>query len=240
MTCRSKGRPSSSSAISTFQQYDANGCSCSVSVIGPAPVRRMTDPVGNPVSLRHDPDLRHLRPHRGHSRHADAAAAPGSARPRRSSPTRPGSTSFHLAEHHGSEPLHGADAGDLHRRRVADHEDDPLRADGEAAAAAPSASGSSRTCASPTSSPAAASTSASAVASRRSSTAWFGSSWTESKERFEDALGIICNAFATGEISSAGQRVSRLPDASRSRRSPSRIRSRSGIRATRSRPAVTA
>jgi alkanesulfonate monooxygenase SsuD/methylene tetrahydromethanopterin reductase-like flavin-dependent oxidoreductase (luciferase family) len=34
--------------------------------------------------------------------------------------------------------------------------------------------------------------------------AWFGSRWTESKERFEDTLGIICNAFATGEISSAG------------------------------------
>jgi alkanesulfonate monooxygenase SsuD/methylene tetrahydromethanopterin reductase-like flavin-dependent oxidoreductase (luciferase family) len=34
--------------------------------------------------------------------------------------------------------------------------------------------------------------------------AWFGSRWTESRERFEDTLGIICNAFATGEISSAG------------------------------------
>ena len=34
--------------------------------------------------------------------------------------------------------------------------------------------------------------------------AWFGSKWTESRERFEDTLGIICNAFATGEISSAG------------------------------------
>jgi alkanesulfonate monooxygenase SsuD/methylene tetrahydromethanopterin reductase-like flavin-dependent oxidoreductase (luciferase family) len=34
--------------------------------------------------------------------------------------------------------------------------------------------------------------------------AWFGSRWTESKERFEDTLGIICNAFATGEISSEG------------------------------------
>jgi alkanesulfonate monooxygenase SsuD/methylene tetrahydromethanopterin reductase-like flavin-dependent oxidoreductase (luciferase family) len=34
--------------------------------------------------------------------------------------------------------------------------------------------------------------------------AWFGSRWTESKERFEDSLGIICNAFATGEISSEG------------------------------------
>jgi len=34
--------------------------------------------------------------------------------------------------------------------------------------------------------------------------AWFGSTWTESRERFEDTLGIICNAFDTGEISSAG------------------------------------
>jgi alkanesulfonate monooxygenase SsuD/methylene tetrahydromethanopterin reductase-like flavin-dependent oxidoreductase (luciferase family) len=34
--------------------------------------------------------------------------------------------------------------------------------------------------------------------------AWFGSQWTESRERFEDTLGIICNALATGEISSAG------------------------------------
>jgi alkanesulfonate monooxygenase SsuD/methylene tetrahydromethanopterin reductase-like flavin-dependent oxidoreductase (luciferase family) len=32
---------------------------------------------------------------------------------------------------------------------------------------------------------------------------WFGSTWAESKERFEDTLGIICDAFATGEISSA-------------------------------------
>ena len=34
--------------------------------------------------------------------------------------------------------------------------------------------------------------------------AWFGSNWTQSTPRFEDTLGIICNAFATGEISSAG------------------------------------
>ena len=34
--------------------------------------------------------------------------------------------------------------------------------------------------------------------------AWFGSEWTDSRERFEDTLGIICNAFASGEISSAG------------------------------------
>jgi alkanesulfonate monooxygenase SsuD/methylene tetrahydromethanopterin reductase-like flavin-dependent oxidoreductase (luciferase family) len=32
--------------------------------------------------------------------------------------------------------------------------------------------------------------------------AWFGSTWTERKERFEDTLGIICHALATGEISS--------------------------------------
>jgi len=33
--------------------------------------------------------------------------------------------------------------------------------------------------------------------------AWFGSSWTDSRQRFEDTLGIICGAFSTGEISSA-------------------------------------
>jgi alkanesulfonate monooxygenase SsuD/methylene tetrahydromethanopterin reductase-like flavin-dependent oxidoreductase (luciferase family) len=32
--------------------------------------------------------------------------------------------------------------------------------------------------------------------------AWFGSTWTESRERFEDSLRIICRALATGEISS--------------------------------------
>jgi alkanesulfonate monooxygenase SsuD/methylene tetrahydromethanopterin reductase-like flavin-dependent oxidoreductase (luciferase family) len=31
---------------------------------------------------------------------------------------------------------------------------------------------------------------------------WFGSNWPESKERFTDTLGIICDALATGEISS--------------------------------------
>jgi alkanesulfonate monooxygenase SsuD/methylene tetrahydromethanopterin reductase-like flavin-dependent oxidoreductase (luciferase family) len=34
--------------------------------------------------------------------------------------------------------------------------------------------------------------------------AWFGSSWTQSRERFEDSLGIICRALATGEISCEG------------------------------------
>jgi alkanesulfonate monooxygenase SsuD/methylene tetrahydromethanopterin reductase-like flavin-dependent oxidoreductase (luciferase family) len=32
---------------------------------------------------------------------------------------------------------------------------------------------------------------------------WLGSSWPESKRRFEDTLAIICDALATGEISSA-------------------------------------
>ena len=32
--------------------------------------------------------------------------------------------------------------------------------------------------------------------------AWFSSNWTESRERFEDALRIICRALASGEISS--------------------------------------
>ena len=43
--------------------------------------------------------------------------------------------------------------------------------------------------------------------------AWFGSSWTESRERFEDTLGIICNAFATGEISSAASVYHDFPTA---------------------------
>jgi alkanesulfonate monooxygenase SsuD/methylene tetrahydromethanopterin reductase-like flavin-dependent oxidoreductase (luciferase family) len=34
--------------------------------------------------------------------------------------------------------------------------------------------------------------------------AWFGSTWTDSRQRFEDTLGIICRALATGEISSEG------------------------------------
>ncbi len=41
--------------------------------------------------------------------------------------------------------------------------------------------------------------------------AWFGSRWTESRERFEDTLGIICGAFATGEISSAGSAYHEFP-----------------------------
>ena len=32
--------------------------------------------------------------------------------------------------------------------------------------------------------------------------AWFGSDWTDRRQRFEDTLGIICHALATGEISS--------------------------------------
>ena len=43
--------------------------------------------------------------------------------------------------------------------------------------------------------------------------AWFGSSWTESRERFEDALGIICDALATGEISSANSTYYDFPTA---------------------------
>jgi alkanesulfonate monooxygenase SsuD/methylene tetrahydromethanopterin reductase-like flavin-dependent oxidoreductase (luciferase family) len=43
--------------------------------------------------------------------------------------------------------------------------------------------------------------------------AWFGSDWTEGRERFEDTLGIICNALATGEISSEGSRYHDFPTA---------------------------
>jgi alkanesulfonate monooxygenase SsuD/methylene tetrahydromethanopterin reductase-like flavin-dependent oxidoreductase (luciferase family) len=41
--------------------------------------------------------------------------------------------------------------------------------------------------------------------------AWFGSVWTEGRERFEDTLGIICNALANGEISSEGSRYHDFP-----------------------------
>ena len=40
---------------------------------------------------------------------------------------------------------------------------------------------------------------------------WFGSSWPESKERFVDVLGIICDAFATGEISSENSKYYDFP-----------------------------
>jgi alkanesulfonate monooxygenase SsuD/methylene tetrahydromethanopterin reductase-like flavin-dependent oxidoreductase (luciferase family) len=40
---------------------------------------------------------------------------------------------------------------------------------------------------------------------------WFGSNWPESKDRFTDILGIICDAFATGEISSANSRFYDFP-----------------------------
>jgi alkanesulfonate monooxygenase SsuD/methylene tetrahydromethanopterin reductase-like flavin-dependent oxidoreductase (luciferase family) len=43
--------------------------------------------------------------------------------------------------------------------------------------------------------------------------AWFGSSWAERKQRFEDTLGIICNALATGEISSEGSVYHDFPTA---------------------------
>ena len=41
--------------------------------------------------------------------------------------------------------------------------------------------------------------------------AWFGSDWTERRERFEDTLGIICHALATGEISSEGSTYHNFP-----------------------------
>lgn len=40
---------------------------------------------------------------------------------------------------------------------------------------------------------------------------WFGSTWNESKERFEDTLAIICDALATGEISSASSKYHDFP-----------------------------
>jgi alkanesulfonate monooxygenase SsuD/methylene tetrahydromethanopterin reductase-like flavin-dependent oxidoreductase (luciferase family) len=41
--------------------------------------------------------------------------------------------------------------------------------------------------------------------------AWFGSVWTERRQRFEDTLGIICNAFRSGEISSEGSAYHAFP-----------------------------
>jgi alkanesulfonate monooxygenase SsuD/methylene tetrahydromethanopterin reductase-like flavin-dependent oxidoreductase (luciferase family) len=41
--------------------------------------------------------------------------------------------------------------------------------------------------------------------------AWFGSDWTERRERFEDTLRIICRALETGEISSEGSRYHAFP-----------------------------
>ncbi len=40
---------------------------------------------------------------------------------------------------------------------------------------------------------------------------WMGSNWPESKDRFVDTLGIICNAFATGEISSEDSKFYDFP-----------------------------
>jgi alkanesulfonate monooxygenase SsuD/methylene tetrahydromethanopterin reductase-like flavin-dependent oxidoreductase (luciferase family) len=40
---------------------------------------------------------------------------------------------------------------------------------------------------------------------------WLGSNWPQSRERFEDVLGIICDALATGEISSASSRFYDFP-----------------------------
>ena len=40
---------------------------------------------------------------------------------------------------------------------------------------------------------------------------WFGSNWPESRDRFVDVLGIICDAFATGEISSENSKYYDFP-----------------------------
>ncbi|HWM21415.1 MAG TPA: LLM class flavin-dependent oxidoreductase, partial [Ilumatobacteraceae bacterium] len=40
---------------------------------------------------------------------------------------------------------------------------------------------------------------------------WFGSNWPESRDRFVDVLGIICDAFATGEISSESSKFYDFP-----------------------------
>jgi alkanesulfonate monooxygenase SsuD/methylene tetrahydromethanopterin reductase-like flavin-dependent oxidoreductase (luciferase family) len=40
---------------------------------------------------------------------------------------------------------------------------------------------------------------------------WFGSNWLDAKERFADILGIICDAFANGEISSENSKFYEFP-----------------------------
>ena len=40
---------------------------------------------------------------------------------------------------------------------------------------------------------------------------WFGSNWYDSRERFVDILGIMCDAFATGEISSENSKFYDFP-----------------------------
>jgi alkanesulfonate monooxygenase SsuD/methylene tetrahydromethanopterin reductase-like flavin-dependent oxidoreductase (luciferase family) len=40
---------------------------------------------------------------------------------------------------------------------------------------------------------------------------WMGSNWPESKDRFVDILGIMCSAFATGEISSEDSKFYDFP-----------------------------
>jgi alkanesulfonate monooxygenase SsuD/methylene tetrahydromethanopterin reductase-like flavin-dependent oxidoreductase (luciferase family) len=40
---------------------------------------------------------------------------------------------------------------------------------------------------------------------------WFGSNWPESKERFTDIMGIICDALRTGEISSENSKYYDFP-----------------------------
>ena len=40
---------------------------------------------------------------------------------------------------------------------------------------------------------------------------WFGSTWPESKDRFTDILGIVCDALATGQISSENSRYFDFP-----------------------------
>ena len=91
-----------------------------------------------PLELPGDSDLRHLRPHRGHSGHADAPAVPGSARAsearrrgrvRRAS-TSPSTTAPSLCMAPNQEMFIAAAS------QVTKH--DPPRPDGEAAAAAPS------------------------------------------------------------------------------------------------------
>ena len=42
--------------------------------------------------------------------------------------------------------------------------------------------------------------------------AWFGSKWTESRERFEDTLGIICNALRDRRDLERRERLPRFPE----------------------------
>ena len=82
-------------------------------------------------------NVRHLRSHRGHSRHVDAAVA---ARPARSDQDGRSGGLRRLPPRRAPRvrSVHGTEPGGVHRGRLAGHQEHPAGADGEAVAAAPS------------------------------------------------------------------------------------------------------